>query len=514
MTEKKTPETSTSSTGDSKTRSPRDATAAKPAPDPFTLEHFKRYAELVVYDDGEQRELDPWQVAVAEDVFAGVREVWLIVPEGNGKSTFVALLALYGADYSRAPWIPVGASSAKQARIVYDQASGFVERTDGLEKRFRCFGGYKLIRSLRNGGIGIEVFAADVGTGDGVIPYPFAILDELHRHKDMRLYGLWRGKLRKRRAQLLGVSTAGEPETPFENLRDEVRRKATDRHRVGSYLRAKGKGLVLHEFMVPKDDLCTDMEAVKAANPRTGITVESLTEDFDSPTTNLGDWKRLKCNRPVRSAETAITDAEWDGMGVDAKQWRDGARVDVGLDVAWKWDTTAFVPLLKTKEYRLLGPTTVIVPPRDGSMIHPDDMKYAFNEVAERNPVDTVVMDMSKAEDIAAWIEEQGVTVVDRQQTNQYAVADYEAFMDGVRNGTLKHIGDLDLRRHALNAVARRLPGGDHRFDRPVRGRVATQEQDRRVIDALTAAAMVVELSGNAPAATTSVYANRDLAVA
>lgn len=67
--------------------------------------------------------------------------------------------------------------------------------------------------------------------------------------------------------------------------------------------------------------------------------------------------------------------------------------------------------------------------------------------------------------------------------------------MKGLRNGTLKHTGDPDLRRHALNAIARRLPGGDHRFDRPSSVRQNAKAQDRRVIDALTAAGMVVEHS-------------------
>ena len=42
------------------------------------------------------------------------------------------------------------------------------------------------------------MFAADPKTGDGVIPYPYAMVDELHRQEDLRLYGLWKGKLRKR----------------------------------------------------------------------------------------------------------------------------------------------------------------------------------------------------------------------------------------------------------------------------------------------------------------------------
>jgi hypothetical protein len=100
------------------------------------------------------------------------------------------------------------------------------------------------------------------------------------------------------------------------------------------------------------------------------------------------------------------------------------------------------------------------------------------------------------------------VTVIDRGQGNKDAVADYNAFTKGLRNGTLKHTGCPDLRSHVLHAIARRLPGGDHRFDRPSTVRQNARAQDRRVIDALTAAAMVVEHS-TAPPRSVSVYEDR-----
>jgi phage terminase large subunit-like protein len=476
--------------------------------DAFTAEHFARYVGGLVFDDGESREPQEWQLEVVADVFKGFPETWLIVPEGNGKSTLLAQLALYGADFSDSPWIPVGASSAKQARIIYDQAAGFVERTEWLGDRFKCFGGYKLIRSIANGGIGIEVFAAEAKTGDGVIPFPFAIVDELHRHDDLRLYSLWKGKLRKRGGQILTISTAGEPETPFENTRDEIRRRATKRERVGGHLRAEGPGLVLHEWMVASDDACSDMAAVKAANPLWSITEETLREDFASPTMDLGDWKRLKCNRPTRAVTSAITDKEWDDAQV-AEEIPAGADVDIGLDVAFKWDTTALVPLFQGPKYRLLGPATVLVPPRDGSSMHPDVIKDAAMELVSQFQVRTFVMDMERAADIAAWIEDEiGVTVIDRGQSNKHAVADYNAFMDGLRNGTLKHTGCPMLRAHVLHAIARKLPGGDYRFDRPSTVRQNVRAQDRRVIDALSAAGFVVEHSNRAPIKK-SVYEDR-----
>lgn len=51
------------------------------------------------------------------------------------------------------------------------------------------------------------------------------------------------------------------------------------------------------------------------------------------------------------------------------------------------------------------------------------------------------------------------------------------------------------LTRHVLNAIARVLPSGDARFDRPAQSRLGGQ-QDQRVIDALVAAAMAHSLAG------------------
>ena len=81
------------------------------------------------------------------------------------------------------------------------------------------------------------------------------------------------------------------------------------------------------------------------------------------------------------------------------------------------------------------------MPPRDGSSIHPDEIKDALLEFAGEFKVRTVVMDMHRAEDIAAWVEDElGVTVIDHDhRAVKMHVADYEAFMDGLRNGTVKH---------------------------------------------------------------------------
>ena len=122
-------------------------------------------------------------------------------------------------------------------------------------------------------------------------------------------------------------------------------------------------------------------------------------------------------------------------------------------------------------------------------------------EIHERNPVHTVVMDMSRAEQLASWIEEEiGATVVDWPQSIPVKTKDFERFMEALRQGWLKHSGDEAMTRHALNAIARVLPRGDAVFERPAQSRTSST-QDRRVIDGLVAAAMSITPLSSCPGA-------------
>lgn len=472
----------------SSTTSRRSARPARP----FSLEHFRRYSELLVLDTDEPWQLEDFQADIAKDIFAGFTEVWVVLPEGNAKTTLMAGLALYGADYTKDPWIPIGAASREQAEILHNQASGFVSRS-GMEKRFRVYDGYRKIKSLRNGGVGIKVYAADKGTADGVIPAPYCFVDEGHRHKDLGLYRIWKGKLRKRGAQIVMTSTAGEPGADFEETRDNIRDSAAKRTRGPAFVRAEGPNIVLHEFKVPDPKQAKDLELVKAANPLSTITEGELAQKLASPTLDFGeDWLRLTCNIPARSSRAAIADQEWDAAET-AERIPEGEAIDVGLDVAWKIDTTALVPLwVPSLEKRLFGDPVILVPPRDGTMLNPHEIEDAFTALNDRNPIQRVVADRAKAEQLCSWLEEEmDVMVVERGTGNADAAADYEAFMEGLRQGWIKHTGHKGFRRHAMNAVARALPADKKRFDRPVQSRRNPREQDRRVIDALTAAGMV-----------------------
>jgi phage terminase large subunit-like protein len=478
----------------------RDRPAAKKAPapplpglEPFTVAHFQAWSSRLVLKDGAPFVLEDWQGGFVADVFQGYRECWLIVPEGSGKSTLVAAFTLYCLEFRPEANIPIAASARDQAEIIFQQATGFVRRSPALHGRFQCKPG---LRQLVYEDVSrAKIFASDAGTGDGIIPWPLEILDELHRHKNLELYRTWAGKLDKEDAQLVVISTAGEPGGEFEDVRESMRQAATETEVDGCFGRYRGPTSVLHEYAVPEDGDVEDLELVKAANPASRVTVETLRAKRSRPSWNLAHWRRLTCNMPTRSESAAITERAWaDALAPPALRIPPGEPIWLGLDLGWVRDTTALVPFwMPETSRRVFGPAVILEPPGDGSHLAADVVERALMDVHSHNPLHTVVMDMSRGEHLAQWIEDElGAEVISVSQTNPQAVLDYERFTEALRLGWLFHSGDEGLRRHVLNAVARVLPGGESRFDRPRESRtVAPEMQRRRAIDALVAAAMV-----------------------
>lgn len=433
--------------------------------------------------------IEPFQEAVAEDVFTGIREIWEVIPEGNGKTTFWAAMGLYHCEHRDGAYVPIAASSRDQAETYYRQCEVFVENTTRLKKTFDAQAGYRRVRLKRSKRVRIQIFAADEGTGDSLI-FTLAIVDEGHRHRDLGLYRTWLGKIDKRGGQIAMISTAGEKGSEFEQARARILEATPVVARSRCFVRARSAYLVIHDYAIPDDGDADDLALVKEANPLSTITVESLRIKRASPNMIPSHWRRLTCNRATRSEDAAITEAEWAHAATDVRI-PEGAPIDLSLDAAWKWDTFAMVPLwTRDSEFRLLGPATVLVPPRDGTSLDPEKVKAAFLAIQQRNPIQRVVMDQTHANDIAGWIRGLGIEVVEWSQGDVQQAKDYDDFMLGLRGRTLRHSADPVLTEHAMNANAKDMGGGRHKFVRKSSSRNA-KKQDHRVIDALVAAAMV-----------------------
>jgi phage terminase large subunit-like protein len=456
---------------------------------PHTVDHFKRYAGLMVLDTGDYWRLEPFQLDVVVEIFAGTDEVWLDIPEGNGKTTLLAGVALYHADYTEAASVPMAASSRDQTGVLLSQAAGFVRRTPGMEERFRVYEGYRRIDALRTGGR-IQVYAADDRTGDGVIP-TLALLEELHRHPDLRLYRTWRGKLGKRGGQLVAISTAGEPGAEYETAKAEALKRA-DVTREGARTIARAPHFTMHQHALKVGDNVNDLQLVKQANPFSGVTLDELRRKHDSPTMLESHWARFVCGIATRGEQSAVSPEEWAGLPNSAIPA--GEPVWAGLDLGWKWDTTAVVPLwLPEPNRRVLGMPEVVTPPRDGTSTPPQEIRDALLRVHARNPIHTVVLDPNAGgEQLVEWIEgpELGARAIPYSQANVAQALALERWMEAVREGWLEHPHHDTLTLHVLNAIAKPVLGDRYRFDRPRQTRQG-RGQDQRVIDCLQAASAV-----------------------
>ena len=308
----------------------------------YTLGAFKRFCSALSLENGRPMALEAFQCDMLRDHFGGAMEVLIIIPKKNGKSTLLAALALFHLVVTDDAECVVGAASRDQATILYDQAAGFVRRSPALAARVDVKRGYREIRSRAHNGR-IRVLAADVDTADGVIP-TLALVDELHRHKSMGLYGIFRDGLGPREGQMITISTAGEHEvSPLGTMR-QAALSLPNIDRDESHVRcATDDGAyVMHEWACGRDDDLDDMEVVKLANPASWQTLAALRARHQSPSMLDWQWARFACGVWVSAEEWWVSGEEWHGLA-SHERLIDGDMITIGFDGARTGDATALV---------------------------------------------------------------------------------------------------------------------------------------------------------------------------
>lgn len=499
---------------------PRKPTLVAPrrrAPKPFTLPHFRGWATDLILDTGQSWHLEDFQEWFVADLFRGIPENWLLLPEGNTKTTTLAGVALYHAEHRRYASVPVAAASREQAEILYRQAEGFVLRSERLYAsvhsaiqaakgkrktdvpRFVCLEGYRRINHHAGGRI--QVFAADDRTGDGVIP-TLGIIDEPHRLRDLSLYRTWAGKIAKRGGQIATISTSGEPGSDFEETRELIRAGATDVRHKGSFTRYASSRVILHEWAVPEDADVDDMAVVKRANPFSGISVDMLAEKRASPTMTRHHWLRFVCNRPDRD------DDVWLGPDGD-RLWRDtedpyvlapSARTWIGLDLAIKRDTSAAVVMQRRPDGRYHARLRVWVPTEDRPIDLTDVMQYVRDQ-AKAYKVEAVSYDPRFFDVPAKMLADEGYPMAEVPQSVEHMSPAYGSLYEAIHRGQVTHEADAVFTSHVLSAVPR--------FSE--RGFMLDKGKSRSKIDAVVALALAYDQALRHEVPEPSVYVGRGM---
>jgi phage terminase large subunit-like protein len=425
------------------------------------LELFARFCSHLRVDSGAPMTLEPYELAMLADYFAGVIETLILLPKKNGKSTVLGALCLFHLISTNDAECIVGAASRDQATILYDQAAGFVRRSEGLQARVAIRRGTREIRSRRDSGR-VRVLAADVDTADGVIP-TLGLLDEMHRHRSAGLYGILRDGLGPRHGQLVTISTAGEHEMSPLGLMRAAALKLPLIERDGAHMHARSTdgAFAMHEWSLSKDDDLDDMRVVKRANPASWQTIEALSARHDSPSMLPWQWARFACGVWVGAQPWWLTGEEWRSLAV-ADAFVPGDRITLGFDGSRVGDATALVGCrLDDGLVQLIAAWEA--PADDPYWEVPEaEVDAILAETFERFVVVRGYFDPPLWQsEIDDWAREFGDEVVVRYETIRVRMqAAVERFRTDVIAKRLSHTGQETLTRHVLNAQMREARGG------------------------------------------------------
>jgi phage terminase large subunit-like protein len=447
------------------------------SPPAAALDEFAAFCGGLVLEDGSAMALEPFQRRMISDYFAGAVETLILIPKKNGKSTLLAALALHHLLVTPDAECVVAAASRDQAAIMLRQARAFIRRSEALG-RYMTTKQREIVSLVDEGRI--RILASDVDTADGVIP-TLALVDELHRHKSADLYGVFRDGLGPRAGRMVTISTAGDDDLSPLGLMRRAAYELPGFSADGAYRHASSPdaSYVLHEWALdPKADRHV-MRTVKQANPASWQTLEALRRRHDSPSMTRAQWARFACGVWMREEDAAISATEWAACA-GAEPLPAGEAIRVGVDLGWKWDTTAIVPhWMREDGSAVVGDPVIVVPPRDGTSTAKEDVLDPILALAERFHVLHVVLDPAAGgEQLGQELETYGIEVVAHSQKPQPMSLAAERLVTAIREQKIAHPDHSDLNAHVL-AASRRSTGGEAwsfvkpKSKRPIDGAVA-----------------------------------------
>lgn len=295
---------------------------------------------------GEPFTLEPWEKSIIANL-AGwkrndndarrYREIFIYLPRGNGKTAFVAAIAIwvFFCDEEKGQQCYIAAGEREQAGMLFRHVKGMVNQEEELKERCTIYGGNaaagqskSLVREAD--GSFLRVVANEGDTQHGGNTH-LAIIDEVHVQKNRSLYEAFRtsmAKKNRRQPLLVGITTA---DFNRESLCNEWHKKACrvrdnngDREQPGydpAFLP------VIYETGIDED--WTDEKVWERANPNIDISVsrEELRRECREAQENPASenqFRRLHLNQKTQQDFRCIPMDQWDacGDGAEPVEWR------------------------------------------------------------------------------------------------------------------------------------------------------------------------------------------------
>lgn len=301
------------------------------------LEKFVEFARLLGLT------VEPFQRMILREVFAGRRELLVLIPRGNGKTSLFGLLALWHLVRHPEPRVYLAAAAKDQADLAFDVAKDFLRKSPLLQQRVKA----QRRKLIRTDGAGfLKVISSDAGRQHGLIP-TLALVDELHAHKNADLYVALQTALHKNpEAQLVTISTAGHDEEEALGL---LRASAIEKGEITwpeprlRVARIPASRFCMLEWANREDDDLTDPDVVKLSNPASFVTRKVLDEQIHAPGLHPVEFATYHANVWRSGVDSWLEYGAWDACAEDSPGIPPGADVFLGVDMGVRNDCGAIV---------------------------------------------------------------------------------------------------------------------------------------------------------------------------
>jgi phage terminase large subunit-like protein len=419
--------------------------------------------------------LEPFQRRIVKAISGPERELAVLLPRGNGKTSLQAAYALWHL-VCRPGHVYCAAASREQARILYEYAQQYARILDHpnvvdrhLEIRWCPDPGQPRVfdRHLR-------VLAADAPRLHG-LTYGLAIVDELHAHPNDQVYlALLTALAKQPGAKLIVISSAGQgADSPLGRLRARALAQPSVTTR-GCLINARGPGLRMLEWSVPEDVELTP-RGVKRANPASWVRVQDLAAQQEA-VPELA-FRRYHAGQWTERASYWLPPGAWQACVGEPKV---GHEVYVGVDVGGQRSATA---VAWVDEHLHAG---VWIGHGDEAVLEARDV---IRDLARDHTILECAFDPWRAGQLAAELEQEGVPCVAFPQSDSRMIPASSTLHAAIVERRIL-VPDLDeLNQHAANTVAKHGRRG-WRIDKP---------NDATPNDAIVALAMAVDSVENRP---------------
>ncbi len=458
----------------------------------FAIECFRYCRHWEGDHAGEAFELSPWQAFIVWSLFGWkrangkrrFRRAYIEVARGNGKSTFLAAMAiiLLALDGEQGAQVWSAATTKDQAAIVFNSTVKMVEASPELKEFIKFYKATKRLVVPETNSI-FGPLSADENTGDGLNVYA-AIIDELHAHRTRGMWDVLDTATGKRsQALMLAITTAG---TNQDGICYEIRGLCID------ILKRIVEDDAFFAFVAAIDDTddWQDESCWIKANPNQGISVDldDLREKAARARRSAGSRNNFlikHCCRWAQAVESWIPIEKWDGCLLKAadRYTEDdlkGRRCFGGLDVSQKIDLEAFVLAFPPDAdctkwrfiYRFFMPEATIQQREDeGDLryrtwqeaghiilageddIDPDIVRAEINTLRDEFTIEQIGYDPWNAYELAKHLEQDGIVCVKVPQTTQYLNEPSREFEAMVTSHRLEHNGNPVMRSNVDNVA-------------------------------------------------------------